>query len=186
MISSTFGAPLGGTTRGAHHALDCAAFSLITPPNFGSGGGSCFPSMVVVALGEPGTPVVCWATSGRAANRTNTAASAPHKLIIRIWLPFLFKSLPDQFQRVFGCRTNGLHVVFRGLLQGRRRRASQGAQIAQGFRRRLARLGQRIGKTNHQDGNHLGGRCRRVRLTSRQSPGGNHVQRIVLAGHRFH
>ena len=54
MISSTFGAPLGGTTRGAHQAFDCAALSLITPPNFGSGGGSCLPLMVVVASGEPG------------------------------------------------------------------------------------------------------------------------------------
>ena len=61
MMSSTLGAPLGGTTRGAHQAFDSEAFSLITPPNFGSGGGSCFPSMVVVALGEPGTPVICWA-----------------------------------------------------------------------------------------------------------------------------
>ncbi len=47
--------------RGAHHALDSEAFSLIVPPNFGSGGGSCFPSMVVVASGEPGEPVICWA-----------------------------------------------------------------------------------------------------------------------------
>ena len=56
MMSKTFGAPFGGTTRGAHQGFDCSAPSLITPPNFGSGGGSCFPSMVVVALGEPGTP----------------------------------------------------------------------------------------------------------------------------------
>ena len=59
MMSSTLGAPFGGTTRGAHQAVDSEAFSLITPPNFGSGGGSCFPSMVVVAPGEPGTPVTC-------------------------------------------------------------------------------------------------------------------------------
>ena len=58
MINSTFGAPLGGTIRGAHQAFDWAALSLITPPNFGSGGGSCLPSIVVVALGEPGSPVV--------------------------------------------------------------------------------------------------------------------------------
>ena len=57
MISSTLGAPFGGTTRGAHQGFDSEAFSLITPPNFGSGGGSCLPSIVVVALGEPGTPV---------------------------------------------------------------------------------------------------------------------------------
>src|ERR1700759_1121243 len=61
MISRTFGASFGGTTRGAHQGVDSEAFSLMTPPNFGSGGGSCLPSMVVVALGEPGTPVTCWA-----------------------------------------------------------------------------------------------------------------------------
>src|SRR6516225_7672538 len=54
MISSTLGAPLGGTTRGAHHGLDWAAFRLMTPPNGGSGFGRCRPSIVVVALGEPG------------------------------------------------------------------------------------------------------------------------------------
>src|SRR5208337_4979734 len=57
MINNTLGAPLGGTTRGAHHAFDWAAFSLNTPPNLGSGAGSCFPSIVVVALAEPRTPV---------------------------------------------------------------------------------------------------------------------------------
>ena len=54
MISSTLGAPFGGTTRGGHQAFDSEAFSPITPPNFGSGGGSCFPSSVMVAPGEPG------------------------------------------------------------------------------------------------------------------------------------
>ena len=68
MMSSTLGAPFGGTMRGAHQGFDSEAFSLITPPNFGSGGGSCFPSMVVVAYGEPGTPVVCWAEAGAAAS----------------------------------------------------------------------------------------------------------------------
>ena len=57
MIRRTLGAPLGGTTRGGHQGLESLELSLITPPNFGGGGGSCFPSMVVVALGEPGTPV---------------------------------------------------------------------------------------------------------------------------------
>ena len=70
MMSSTFGAPFGGTTRGAHHGFDSEAFSLITPPNFGSGGGSCLPSIVVVAPGEPGVPVVCWA-------ETEVAVMAP-------------------------------------------------------------------------------------------------------------
>ena len=59
IMSNTLGAPFGGTTRGGHQGCDFEAFSLITPPNFGSGGGSCFPSIVVVAPGEPGTPVTC-------------------------------------------------------------------------------------------------------------------------------
>src|SRR5678816_307680 len=62
MMSSTLGAPFGGTTRGAHQAFDSEAFSLIVPPNLGSGGGSCFPPSVVVALGEPTSPVTCCAT----------------------------------------------------------------------------------------------------------------------------
>src|SRR5262245_12484702 len=66
MMSSTLGAPFGGTTRGAHHGLDCNASFLITPPNFGSAGGSCFPSIVVVALGEPSVPVVPWAQTEEA------------------------------------------------------------------------------------------------------------------------
>ena len=61
MINSTLGARFGGTTRGAHQAFDSEAFSLITPPNFGSGGGSWLPGRVIVALGEPSSPVTCCA-----------------------------------------------------------------------------------------------------------------------------
>src|SRR6516162_2412198 len=57
MIKRMFGAPFGGTMRGAHQGFDCKASSWMTPPNCGSGAGSCLPVMVVVALGEPGTPV---------------------------------------------------------------------------------------------------------------------------------
>src|ERR1700675_4098195 len=63
MISSTFGAPLGGTTDGGQYGLESLAVSLITPPNFGGSGGSCLPSSVIVALGEPGVPVICWAAA---------------------------------------------------------------------------------------------------------------------------
>src|SRR6478672_12987018 len=82
MIKSTFGAPLGGTTVGGHHGLESGAVSWITPPNFGSGGGSCFPSMVVVAPGEPGVPVIwiCWARAECATTMT-TAASIPPRRI---------------------------------------------------------------------------------------------------------
>ena len=75
MISSTFGAPFGGTTRGAHHGFDCSASSLITPPNFGSGGGSCLPLMVVVAPGEPSVPVTCCAAAGSAGAVHSATAS---------------------------------------------------------------------------------------------------------------
>src|ERR1700724_1576576 len=61
MISRTLGAPFGGTTRGGHHGRESLALSLMTPPNFTGGGGSCFPSIVIVALGEPGVPLICWA-----------------------------------------------------------------------------------------------------------------------------
>src|SRR6266700_5990420 len=61
MMSSTLGAPLGGTTRGGHHGCESLALSLMIPPNFRGGGGSCLPSIVIVALGEPGVPLICWA-----------------------------------------------------------------------------------------------------------------------------
>src|SRR4029453_18771696 len=69
MIKSTLGAPLGGTTVGGQYGLESTAVSLITPPNLGWGGGFCLPSMGVVALGEPGVPVVwiCAMTEGAAA-----------------------------------------------------------------------------------------------------------------------
>src|SRR5271165_3598193 len=73
MISRTFGAPLGGTTRGGHQGFESLALSLMTPPNFGGGGGSCLPSIVVVALGEPGVPVTCWAPAGKQAMTRSVA-----------------------------------------------------------------------------------------------------------------
>jgi hypothetical protein len=49
---------------------------LITPPNFGSGAGSCLPLMVVVALGEPGTPVISAAITGVPASINDAACSS--------------------------------------------------------------------------------------------------------------
>ena len=54
-----FGAPLAGTTRAGHQGIDCAALRSILPSNFCGGGGICAPS--IVALGEPGTQVICCA-----------------------------------------------------------------------------------------------------------------------------
>jgi hypothetical protein len=73
MINRILGDSFGGTIRGGHHGLDSMALSLITPPNFGAGGGKCFPSIVVVALGEPSSPVVVWA---EAFERKKTLAAA--------------------------------------------------------------------------------------------------------------
>src|SRR5690349_6661161 len=61
MIRRTLGAPFGGTTRAGQYGFDWSACRLISPPNFGGGGGRYFPSMVVVAPGEPGVPLVCCA-----------------------------------------------------------------------------------------------------------------------------
>src|SRR6185295_4917981 len=74
MISSTFGAPLGGTTEGGQYGLESLAVSLITPPNFGGSGGSCLPSSVMVALGEPGVPVICWAAADPARRPGNVTS----------------------------------------------------------------------------------------------------------------
>src|SRR6478752_7200921 len=81
MIKSTLGAPFGGTTEGGQYGLESAAVSLITPPNFGSGGGSCLPSMVVVAPGEPGVPVICWAEVEPAVRARTEADNANARMV---------------------------------------------------------------------------------------------------------
>src|ERR1700750_2154236 len=87
IMSNTFGAPFGGTTRGAHQAVDSEAFSLITPPNIGSGGGSCLPSTVVVAPGEPGTPVTCCANAETQPRARRLAPASMLRLIVMIGTP---------------------------------------------------------------------------------------------------
>src|SRR6476620_9204278 len=79
MISSTFGAPLGGATEGGQYGLESLAVSLITPPNFGGSGGSCLPSSVIVALGVPGVPVICCAAA--------VAARRPGKVMSKVARP---------------------------------------------------------------------------------------------------
>src|SRR5271168_2818773 len=78
MMRSTFGAPLGGTIRGGHQGVESLALSLITPPNFGGGGGICFPSIVVVALGEPNVPVTCCAVEGAMAISDTATVTTMH------------------------------------------------------------------------------------------------------------
>src|SRR5262249_32524522 len=78
MIRSTLGAPLGGTTRAGQYGVDCAALRPILPSNFWGGGGSWLPGIVVVASGEPGTPVVCWAGVVIPNASSKEAATSPH------------------------------------------------------------------------------------------------------------
>src|SRR5260370_7801557 len=81
MMRSTFGAPLGGITRGGHQEVESLALCLMTPPNFGGGGGICFPSMVVVALGDPGVPVTCCATTGATAGNMDVRKAETTRVV---------------------------------------------------------------------------------------------------------
>jgi hypothetical protein len=63
---------LGGTTVGGQPGLESAALRLALPEKGGGGGGMYLPSIVVVALGEPGTPVVSCAITGMAARSAMT------------------------------------------------------------------------------------------------------------------
>jgi hypothetical protein len=86
MISTMFGAPFGGTTRGGHQGFDWAALRLISPPNGCGGCGRYLPSIVVVALEDPGVPVTYCAAAGTAiANvrpRSNTIAHAASRSLL--------------------------------------------------------------------------------------------------------
>src|SRR5258708_8794468 len=87
MMRRMLGAPLGGITRGGHQGVESLALSVITPPNFGGGGGICLPSMVVVALGEPGVPVTCCAETWSIPTELKSVATTAKASVI---LPFQF------------------------------------------------------------------------------------------------
>src|SRR5258708_4823997 len=76
MMRRMLGAPLGGTTRGGHHGLESLALSLIVPPNGIGGGGRCFPSGVRVALGDPGSTLICWGDAGAGASASTHTRTA--------------------------------------------------------------------------------------------------------------
>src|SRR4029077_8469401 len=80
MMSRMLGAPFGGTMRGGHHGLESLALSLITPPKGIGGGGICFPSIVTVASGEPGVPLICWVQAQGATDMT-AATSIPQRKV---------------------------------------------------------------------------------------------------------
>src|SRR5262245_37113318 len=107
------GAPFGGTTRGGHHGFESFAVSLITPPNVGSGGGSCLPVRVVVASGEPGVPLICWAND-EAIVSANVAHIAPAQCMGSVLFIFLFSILLLLFADGFGVRYSLVDVTETG------------------------------------------------------------------------
>src|SRR5262249_40082142 len=81
-MSSTFGAPCGGTTFGGQEGVEVNASRVITPPNGAGGFGRERPSRVVVALGDPGVPVICWAKEEDAVALTmsvSMSAAPPYR-----------------------------------------------------------------------------------------------------------
>src|SRR5215470_17497399 len=93
MISRTLGAPFGGTTVAGQNGLESFASKLIVPPKGEAGGGRYFPSIVVVASGEPGVPVVCWASAGHMV----TARAKTHATNALIFMDVV---LPRRTQRL--------------------------------------------------------------------------------------
>src|SRR5262245_14687893 len=85
MMSRMLGAPFGGTTCGGQYGLESLASRPIAPPNGDGGFGRYRPSIVVVALGEPGTPVVscALATGDNAVPTKNPKLSASKGLFMR-------------------------------------------------------------------------------------------------------
>jgi hypothetical protein len=69
----------------------------MTPPNGAGGGGTYLPSMVVVALGEPGVPVVwtCALADGAAAITAATSIADARMY----WFGFMCQLLLSQRRR---------------------------------------------------------------------------------------
>src|SRR4029453_2618978 len=81
MMSRMLGAPLGGTIVGGQPGLESAVVRPIFPGEGAGGGGILVPSRVVVALGEPGVPVVCICAPAEGAIAvTATARIAPVRI----------------------------------------------------------------------------------------------------------
>src|SRR5262245_6535649 len=75
MISSTFGAPFGGTMRAGQYGFEPVVVGSIFPPNFPGGAGICPPLIDMVALGDPGSPYVCCAVAVVAPKSKNAATN---------------------------------------------------------------------------------------------------------------
>src|SRR5207248_3061396 len=79
-MSSTLGAPLGGTMRGGHQVFESLASSLMTPPNGNSGAGICLPLITSVPAATPGSPVICCVQAEGAAAITAAANITPKRI----------------------------------------------------------------------------------------------------------
>src|SRR5215471_4369726 len=123
MMSRTLGAPLGGTTVGGQYGLESLASRLITPPNVGGEGGRYFPSIVVVALGEPGVPVICCARAVTAiSGNSMSAASNPRGTTrLGIWDRFMGALRRADTRRrrpILSHSAGGIDTVHKGKLLG--------------------------------------------------------------------
>src|SRR5262249_37940407 len=95
--------------------------SPIVPPNFAGGAGIWSPWIVVVALGEPGVPVTCWAAAGAARLRViASAASIARSPIAFIVIP---RSPPMLDSR------NGYHAVVHAVRAERRLEPRVAAEV---------------------------------------------------------
>src|SRR4030095_925467 len=135
MMSSTLGAPLGGTTLAGHAGLLSLASSLITPGKGCGGGGSWSPLIVVWARGEPGVPVVCtpgaavcWACGAAAALFGDSQAGSAPRARGRIsegcrgFRAHLVRGTEQQEGRPGGRAASGRHHLPVPRLQRRTRR----------------------------------------------------------------
>src|SRR5262245_30491016 len=98
MMRRTFGAPLGGTTVGGQYGLESLASILMVPPNGAGGDGRYLPSIVVVALGEPGAPVICCAYAADPVRISNAQPVSNSRAVpsVKIRRPiFMMVPLPN-------------------------------------------------------------------------------------------
>jgi hypothetical protein len=99
------GAPLGGTVCGGQYGLESSSLRPISPPNLDGGGGRYFLSIVVVAPGDPGVPVVCWAIAG-------TQASAIEVRVKSVAADAFTENTPAKDSPVEDRRMGGLRGAF--------------------------------------------------------------------------
>jgi len=92
-FARTFGAPLGGAVSADQYGFDCAALGSIWPLNGCRGEGKYLPSMVV-APGEPGVPVVCWAPAGTQAKAVKMAANINVLVLLSMAFSTAYRSRP--------------------------------------------------------------------------------------------